>query len=708
MQVASAAATAGGLDELLERASEAARGAMGAASLSISRWEREWSMMRTLINVGDLGPGEERWPEEELYGLDNHPGVDRLLRTAQPYFNSVDDPGADPRAVALLQSLEKESDIGVPIVVEGDVWGEVWATTANGSPRFTSRDVRFLEAIAGQLGSVVARTEMFSRVSRMAYEDELTGLANRRALDEQLEGALEVWREGGQPLSLVVCDVDELKIINDERGHHAGDRALRRVGQALVKAAASVPGACVARISGDEFAVVLSGVGLDVAGSVAAMALRILREERDTTVTVSCGLAAAGPGTERPESLMRAADAAQYAAKRRGGAQVCSAGVDDFHELLAVDERSAPRRRGRRRSQAERTEEACARVLKLLDTTLNERSSVDRLEAVSSTLAQVVNAAGWTVSFALDGDDSIRSLAAADGRDSLLRGMRVGLDDEVYRLSDYPATERLVAQGSGTFHVDRYDRSADPAERRLLDEIGYSAVLAAAASDFEGAYLVELYADGDTRELAGLAVSLSLLVRAAVANSATALALSQRLQQRSRHVAVTTAIGARLARADSELEAAEAVVEELQAAFGWPLCGVAKVTPADEVVSLAAKGAMSAQLKQSWRQAAGVGLIGRALRERGPVMVGDVLAEPDYRPTAVTRSVRSELCIPLRTGNRMWGAVDIQDERPDAFGEDDVRLLTAVADQLGSALWALELAEQVRRRFAPEVGDLAI
>ena len=112
---------------------------------------------------------------------------------------------------------------------------------------------------------------------------------------------------------------------------------------------------------------------------------------------------------------------------------------------------------------------------------------MDRLEAVGSTLAQLVNAAGWTVSFALHGEDTIRSLAAADGRDSLLQGMRVGLDDEVYALSDYPATERLIAQGSGTFHVDRYDRSADPAERRLLDEIGYTAVLAAAATDTGGA-----------------------------------------------------------------------------------------------------------------------------------------------------------------------------------------------------------------------------
>ncbi len=696
MQVASAAASASGLDELLERTSEAARAAMGAASLSISRWERDLTVMRTLINVGDLGVGEERWPDDETYGLRGHPSVDRLLRTGQPYFNAVDDPAADPRAVALLESLGKESDIGVPIVVEGEVWGEVWATTAPGSPRFTGSDVRFLEAIAGQLGGVVARGEMFARVSRLAYEDELTGLANRRALDEQLGSALGAWREGAQPLALLVCDVDELKTINDERGHHAGDRALRRVGQALVKAAAPVPGAFVARMSGDEFAVVLAGTSLDVAGRVAASALRILREERDTTVSLSCGVAAAGPGTDRAQLLMRAADAAQYAAKRRGGAQVCSAGVDDFHELLAAGDGTPPRRRARRRSQAERTAETAGRVLGLLDTSLARRPTVDRLEAVCSALAEQANAAGWTVSFADQGADSIRSLAAADGRDSLLRGLRVGLEDEVYTLSDYPATDRLVARGCGTFQVDRYDRSADPAERRLLDEIGYSAVLAAAATDPTGAYLVELYADGDTRDLTGLGVSLSMLVRAAVTNSASAVAVSRQLRDQNRHIDVTAAIGSRLARAESELEAAEIVVEELHAAYGWPLCGVAKLTPSGEVESLASRGPITARWKEIWRQSANVGLIGRALRERGPVVVGDVLAEPDYRQIDSGHSIRSEACIPLWAGDRTWGAIDLEDEQPDAFGEDEVRLLTAVGDRLSAALHAFELAEQVR------------
>ena len=112
-----------------------------------------------------------------------------------------------------------------------------------------------------------------------------------------------------------------------------------------------------------------------------------------------------------------------------------------------------------------------------------------------------------------------------------------------------------MAQGSGTFHVDRYDRSADRAERLLLDEIGYTAVLASAATDPEGCYLLEMYADGDTRDLTGLTVSLSLLVRAAAANSASAMTVSERLRRRTRHITVTSAVGRRLAGAAGPLDA---------------------------------------------------------------------------------------------------------------------------------------------------------
>ena len=111
---------------------------------------------------------------------------------------------------------------------EGAMWGELWATGSRGR-RFGPDDVRFLEAIAAQVSVAIGRAELFSEVSRNAYEDPLTRVANRRALDECLRGLED--REGTP--TLLVCDLDGLKEVNDRDGHPAGDALLRGVAGVL-------------------------------------------------------------------------------------------------------------------------------------------------------------------------------------------------------------------------------------------------------------------------------------------------------------------------------------------------------------------------------------------------------------------------------------------------------------------------------------------
>src|SRR4051812_41266505 len=226
VRVAAAAAGAHDLEEVLELAAEEALKAIGAASLAVSRWDREERLLRTLINVGDLGPGEERFPRDEAYAIDEHPLLERMLQQGQPYFNAVDDPSADPAAVRILRGLNKESDVAVPIVAEGEIWGEVWASTSTGQPHFRGTDVRFLEGIAGQLAVAIGRAELFSRVSSLAYEDALTGLPNRRAIEERLARATSRAARRDMELTVLLCDVDNLKAVNDSRGHEIGDQAL--------------------------------------------------------------------------------------------------------------------------------------------------------------------------------------------------------------------------------------------------------------------------------------------------------------------------------------------------------------------------------------------------------------------------------------------------------------------------------------------------
>ncbi len=115
---------------------------------------------------------------------------------------------------------------------------------------------------------------------------------------------------------MLLCDVDELKAINDESGHDAGDRALQRVAEALVAAAAARPGNLVGRLSGDEFCVVMEGATLEDARELAGATLANLEQE-DGGVLISCGAAALGRGVDDP----RRADARRRRRALPGQAQ---------------------------------------------------------------------------------------------------------------------------------------------------------------------------------------------------------------------------------------------------------------------------------------------------------------------------------------------------------------------------------------------------
>jgi diguanylate cyclase (GGDEF)-like protein/putative nucleotidyltransferase with HDIG domain len=695
MRVAAAAASASSVEHVIELASEAALELLPPGSLSVRRWERELKEMRALINVGELGPREERFPESETYAVRDHPPIEWLLRSRDPYFTAIDDPDACPTAVALLRARGKESGIGVAVVVEGAVWGEVWAATRRGAPRFRARDVRFLEAIAGQLANVISRAENFSTVSRLAFEDSLTGVASRAALLERLDGALASWRGASTPSTLLLCDVDELEKLNSSRGHDAGDRALRRVAEALVIAAAPLPGAVIGRMTGDEFAVLLDGGSLTDARELAAAAVALLAAEPDTPVTLSWGAALTAPGASTSEELLRAADFAQYAARRRGGGQLCTA------EAAAATSPAPGPRRGHRRRTPEVLDETSARILKLLDGDLAQRSTLDRLELVISGFAEALNAAAWEISFAHHGATVIRAISVADDRDSRHAGLRLDSEDAVYELAAYPVTARLIRSGAGSFHIERHDGAAGPAEQQLLAELGLSAVLGVAISDPDGVYLLELFADGDTLDTRAADMRVQLLARAAAARSAGALERTHQLEKRTRQLAVTAALGSRLAGARSEAEVLSAAADELFEEFGFPVCGILRLTEdGQEVEIAAARGKCAARLAEAgWRQAAGLGLVGRALRERILVAVGDVKGEPDYRATTETAATRSELCAPLWVAQELWGAINLEHSRPHAFDDDDARLVRTLADQISAALRMASLYERLEQAY---------
>ncbi|MEZ6197325.1 MAG: diguanylate cyclase [Planctomycetota bacterium] len=157
------------------------------------------------------------------------------------------------------------------------------------------------------------------RLARLAGTDGLTGLFNRRHFEEVMAAE---WRRCGRlglPLSLLLLDLDDFKSVNDVQGHPVGDEALVAVAE-ILRANSRREVDHAARLGGDEFALVLSGGDEARARSMAERVLTGVRGiRRPCRVTASVGVATAHPGraTAYP-TLIREADRALYAAKRRG------------------------------------------------------------------------------------------------------------------------------------------------------------------------------------------------------------------------------------------------------------------------------------------------------------------------------------------------------------------------------------------------------
>ena len=173
----------------------------------------------------------------------------------------------------------------------------------------------------------------------------------------------------------------------------------------------------------------------------------------------------------------------------------------------------------------------------------------------------------------------------------------------------------------------------------------------------------------------------------------------QRLRKRTRQLGLANELGARLAGMTDVDGILDATVEELHRAFGYFLCAV--VRDRDGRVSAAAvRGDAFLRLGlQHWSQPREVGLIGRCLSTKRPVLVDDVYAQPEYEPTDETVDVRSELVVPLWVGEDLWGVINVEELEPGAFDEDDVRLVETVADQVGAALRSASLYEQLERAY---------
>jgi len=228
--------------------------------------------------------------------------------------------GLGQLTVAPHQRRRVGSHAAVPIVdPDGGLFGCLCGMDPEPQPALAG-ELPTLELLGRLLGTVLAqeleREELERRVERAELEaltDPLTGVGNRRAWDHIFDAEEARCRRYGSPASLVSVDLDELKQVNDDRGHVAGDALLRRTAQVIVatKRASDV----VARLGGDEFGVL--AVECDETAA-AALAERIRQELLGAGIRASVGHATRRPGTGLALAWDEA-DAAMYARKRGPG-----------------------------------------------------------------------------------------------------------------------------------------------------------------------------------------------------------------------------------------------------------------------------------------------------------------------------------------------------------------------------------------------------
>ncbi|MDQ3957301.1 MAG: diguanylate cyclase [Actinomycetota bacterium] len=242
--------------------------------------------------------------------------VRRALQTRGPVLAKSLDPERDPWLSRVMPFARNV--VVVPLFAEGhEIGALVLERESSKGGRIERRVVDMVVQFASHAALALRNSWLLHQVQRLAETDALTGLANRRTFESTLERELSRSARNGEPVTLVMVDIDHFKSLNDRHGHQAGDDVLRLVARVLQSACRDFDTA--ARYGGEEFAVVLPSCSSSES-LVVAERLRetIAQIETVTSITGSAGVATFPAHAVDAETLIKAADEALYESKRSG------------------------------------------------------------------------------------------------------------------------------------------------------------------------------------------------------------------------------------------------------------------------------------------------------------------------------------------------------------------------------------------------------
>ncbi len=491
-ELARAVSAVSSVTELVERCADAAVSALDATSASVSRFEPADGRARVLHTAGPLGEVPSEWAPGQTYSLALYPRSRILTGRGESWLGSVDDAGTYESDADLLRRFGSVHGAAFGLQVDERMWGELYATRS--AARFGPDDVVIGRTLAELMSVGLRRLQLTDDLARFAYTDPLTGVANRRAADEWLEQRLAVVQPF-PPVSIVLCDINGLKQINDAFGHTAGDALIRLVAEHLSSAADGLPDALVARIGGDEFVLLSDGAPKEQVEAAVAR-LGTIRLPHGGGIAVGAATAVSRPvgadsSTTAIRALMRLADAALYQHKqsRRLSARSLESTASTVGVLYPL-----------------RAHGLADRVLDDLSRS-PDRSVEWRLQLVGDAMAEAFTVASWWVS-RCDGDalvDVLGRIVRDDSRGELAQ-TDYWVSGTEFSTADFPATARALDGGSYFASLTE----GDERERDFVARMGAVSALAAGERDAAGTqWLLELFADPQTS--AGLAIARPLL-----------------------------------------------------------------------------------------------------------------------------------------------------------------------------------------------------
>jgi diguanylate cyclase (GGDEF)-like protein/putative nucleotidyltransferase with HDIG domain len=220
------------------------------------------------------------------------------------------------------------SMIYLPLIAKGEVIGSLILASRE-TDAYSQQHIKLLEQLASQIAMPLENARLYAETEEKARVDELTGLLNRRSLDEMIDSEISRHSRYGGKFALAILDLDSFKSFNDTKGHLAGDTLLGQVGNIIRNKIRNSDQAF--RYGGDEFAILLPQTTIEAASQVTERVRESIATELDTgdiNITASIGLASWPEDGMSHSDIIAAADLTLYRAKWSGGNRIfCASGT---------------------------------------------------------------------------------------------------------------------------------------------------------------------------------------------------------------------------------------------------------------------------------------------------------------------------------------------------------------------------------------------